>query len=620
MSETQKSSRRLLGIAAFLTILFVIPPAWGWHHQTAHKAINSNAVQLFQSTFESHSSKYARSSWLPDYLCTGTAVILPGGTSIVEGDLTFSVSEWIIEGGYYADEPEWTMALRHFYDPFSSNGVTYLTDTVPDGWGNPNVDAKTWALNHPENLDSWEEALLSYRLSMEVDDEERDRDLARAFRGLGETLHLLADMVQPAHVRNDSHPRDEPVEDTVRVKHVNKYGLNSPDPAVSIQGKSIEELFDILATFTSTRFYSCDSIYDVASGVMPRNDETPPANPQFSDMTLWDATYYATFSVGSIPMIQETLLGYILRTMGEPISSYSWCVPTAFADEQASVLIPIATNVGAAAIDRFLPTIDLQMTLSSATDGQVKVEGEMVHLIDNDPEWSKLGQGAIKYNGPGVLMRSDGKKLADVTFNDGTMEPLTVTVQDEGDDSQHIVYLQVDAGARQFKSKPAVPPEELKYPRVYEGTATRTVSITWEFDGGGSDSSTQTLDVQIKLWGNGNMEGFIGSTPSIYVGHQATSHEFYYTCPGGGTETIIHLTFGYSWDGRWQTDGSYDMQTSYYYEQAGLSGTYTDTQVFGSASYPERTFSPPKPCGSGETPVQVKVELTLQDVRLVSSG
>jgi hypothetical protein len=623
MTNTRRNSRRSLGIAATLATLFLLSPAWGWHHLTAHRAINENAIQVFLRDFGS-SPKYARSPWMTDYECTGVAVLVPGRVLIEEGERKFQTSVWIREGGYFADEPEWTMALRHFYDPFRASGVAHLTDTVPDGYGNPTTDAKTWALRHPENEDSWEAALQNYRRSMEVEGDDRDRHLARAFRGLGETMHLLADMVQPAHVRNDSHPHSEPIEDTVRVAMVNANGLNSSDPAVQYEGRSIEDWFDILATFTNTRFYSSDTIHDVANGVVPNNDENPNERPQFSDMTLNEAemTYYATFSVGSIPMIQETLTGYVWRTkFGLPPGKYAWHVPTDFADEHASVLIPIATHACAAAIERFFPTIDLEMTLSSASDEQTKVEGKMVHRIESDPEWTKLGHDAIKYNGPGVLMRSDGLKLADVRFVAGTMEPVTVSVKDKNDDTDYDVYLEVEAGARRFKSEPAPPPgAPPEFPRIYEGTATRTVFVEWEFGGGGSDSSTQTLDVQIKLWGRGSVEGFIGSTPGPYLGHQSTTHEFDYPCSPSKTDDLITLTFDYSWNGQWEPDGSYDMETSFYYQDAMFSGRFTDTEITGRASYPDRTFSIPRPCGSGEVSIQVRVELELDYVPWVRSG
>ena len=38
---------------------------------------------------------------------------------------------------------------------------------------------------------------------------EKDKLSAAAWRSLGETMHLIADMSVPSHVRNDSHPELE---------------------------------------------------------------------------------------------------------------------------------------------------------------------------------------------------------------------------------------------------------------------------------------------------------------------------------------------------------------------------------------------------------------------------
>ncbi len=636
--------QRSIGFAASLAVLFG-PPAWGWHHQTAHRAINESAVKLFVRNLGSR-PKYARSPWVTGHQCTGVGVTEPGSKSITEGDLTFSTSVWIREGGYYADEPEWTMALRHFYDPFSASGVTYLTDTIPDwyGLGNPNVDAKTWALNQPDNEDHWQSALQNYRSAMENAASDRNRSLARAFRGLGETLHLVADMTQPAHVRNDSHPKTEPVEDTVRLASVSDYGLNSPDPAVSITGETLEALFDNLAKFTNTRFYSSDTVYDAPSGVLPANDETPNALPQFSDMILRDATYHATFSVGEIPMVQETLTGYIRRKWGDPPDLYSWHVPAAFADAQASVLIPLATNAGAAIIDMFFPTIDLEMTLSSAPNGQITVEGQMIHRIEEDPEWAKLNQGAIKYNGSGKLMRSDGKKLADVYFTAGTMEPVTVSVQDEGDDSQYEIYLEVDAGARQFKSEPAQPPEEPEadFPRTYVATGTRTLTVEGEF-AGEALVNVQRIEVQITLRENGEVSGSISSPDGeatevpVIGGGTATvienSISAKTTCPenasnnAGQTVTVVKFTFGsVGWKGHWYQDGAYDMKFQSSYYDWTISGRFSDGGISGNLTWPDAQESPAGyesssfVCSRYESTAHSRIEWTFTSQRSTDTG
>src|SRR3990172_7950744 len=39
-------------------------------------------------------------------------------------------------------------------------------------------------------------------------DTERQANFAKTFKGLGHLIHLIQDVAQPAHVRNDAHPLD----------------------------------------------------------------------------------------------------------------------------------------------------------------------------------------------------------------------------------------------------------------------------------------------------------------------------------------------------------------------------------------------------------------------------
>jgi hypothetical protein len=144
----------------------------------------------------------------------------PGVTAtfIVEAEMSAPFPSWVAEGGYTADEPESYMALRHFYDPRkraldleTGRESTYLTD-VHDPWianllmgHNPRVDARAWALEVSPY--AWRVGANALDLPAQgASVEARRRAYGRAWRALGETLHLLADMTVPAHVRNDAHP------------------------------------------------------------------------------------------------------------------------------------------------------------------------------------------------------------------------------------------------------------------------------------------------------------------------------------------------------------------------------------------------------------------------------
>ena len=143
--------------------------------------------------------------------------------------------------------------------------------------------------------------------------------LRTAMRALGETMHLVADMTQPAHVRNDSHPGWEVTEDAVTgasASALTKY--TRVDGLVGLPlGNQVRDIMQTLSTYVNARFYSEDTIADAASGVLPRNGETPYANPNFSLFTakteLGDMIYSQNFGGKRIPMLRKepgTLYGY----------------------------------------------------------------------------------------------------------------------------------------------------------------------------------------------------------------------------------------------------------------------------------------------------------------------
>jgi hypothetical protein len=145
-----------------------------------------------------------------------------------------TVSGIITEGGYSADEPNLYVSVKHFYDPMALSGKHELTDQSSlHGLEYVAIPATEWALTRAENPYSLHNAMLNYKKSMEIPsdsqvaeipatgderdfagtptsvEEMRSMYLGKALRGLGEVMHLVADMTQPAHVRNDSHPKYE---------------------------------------------------------------------------------------------------------------------------------------------------------------------------------------------------------------------------------------------------------------------------------------------------------------------------------------------------------------------------------------------------------------------------
>jgi hypothetical protein len=436
-----------------LATLLVVPTvAMAWGNINAHPMINTEALAYFFA-HEGSGGKYKYSPVDRTTVYTGTGVLEGGWGNAPNGPISKNITGWLAHGGYSADEPEVFASLRHFYDPLALNGgVSYLTDHIDEFYpsANPEMDAKTWGLDADDNLYCWKKGLQSYKYAMEKTDS-REANLTFAYRALGETMHLFADMTQPAHVRNDSHPWAEPIEDNVTGAMVTASKGYPVDSRVSLAGLP-GNLFDQLATFTNQYFYSNDTIFDGPSDTLPYNEWAHYPSPQFKDLTYDPkrCVYSGTFNGIPVPMIEQTASTYVLEKLGYGDPNYH--VPPSYAPGLAGVLIPIAIHANAKMIDMFFPTINLTLTTTNIGNNQVRLEGQMTHDVAKDPAWQELGMGAIKYAGPGAVMTwSNGtaSKVADVIFDKGVMTPIDINVPLSGGSS---LYLQVTAGGRIFTS------------------------------------------------------------------------------------------------------------------------------------------------------------------------
>jgi hypothetical protein len=118
----------------------------------------------------------------------------------ITGPQTYAVFEWIGIGSILEDNAP--RFVNHFYNPLNGNG---LTRVFP-----PGIPSLTWALLPAGTLGqdySYNDAraylLLGLTSPLEAD---RQSNLALTFRSLGDTLHLIQDVAQPQHTRNDAHP------------------------------------------------------------------------------------------------------------------------------------------------------------------------------------------------------------------------------------------------------------------------------------------------------------------------------------------------------------------------------------------------------------------------------
>lgn len=477
-------SRPLALLIALLVILTAAPMALPWGQPT-HRQINLEAVKLFLSQWGGK-EKFVKAPLGKDALAKplrGTALVtsslLASGYKSAEASL--SAQAWIVNGGDWADEPHLYSSVRHFYDPLALSGAAYLTDQSEFHgiYDSPAIDGRTWGLTHPENPFCFFAALSAYKAAMEVredlplppaigsphfkttlslppkdHEDQRNLHLARAYRALGESMHMLGDMTQPAHVRNDSHPADEPIETATFGDHVRQAAAapfidSRIRPYIASAGGTLQapaELFHRVAFFVNETFYTLDTIYDKASKVFPNNGLKGYPSPQLSHLAVEKKKipgfmgerevrrFYGVFDGEKAAMIQDRLSFHWFDPDQSFLSDFDgfkekggravaaglgrlgpFQIPHAFAAEQGRILLPLAIYGCADMIYLFFPTMELRVQYKETEleeEGDdpealparaVEVTAAMKHHQDKDPAW-KANDLAIQYSGPGLLV------------------------------------------------------------------------------------------------------------------------------------------------------------------------------------------------------------------------
>lgn len=404
---------------------------------------------------------------------------------------------WVMEGGYSADEPELYASFRHFYDPLKAaqGQPAHLTDhldeigddlrtmgRILDEVGlegseelidalaaNPQVDARGWAIDGDagegwgDNAYCWNEGLEAMRRAFEsVDGPEKSREFAHAWRALGETMHLLADMTLPAHVRNDSHPglpinwslvtgNRNPGLGKMRADAYESYasggvildaGKHALVPTAQAAIESSADplaLFHAVALFTNENFFSSDTV----SGVMDYRGIPFPVSsangmPDYPAPKLQADQYD--------PETGE----YVTRLDGRPVclAHESWLAAAGWGEadpmvnfdcavSQAGVLIPVAMAGNARLLEWYVPRLELEITEVDTDNDTVK--GVLTHHTEDsaydapltfnttDGTFSALRLNGMTQN-PDDFIFTIADNVLTVTYNDdvaGNMESLS---------------------------------------------------------------------------------------------------------------------------------------------------------------------------------------------------
>lgn len=145
---------------------------------------------------------------------------------------TYQIRRWIQDGAGFEDDGTYFDAvagtaryLNHFHNPLHQRGDLFKP------WRNAGLDdyilgvvhvhgqsSVLWAQNKGANdvdtmanpLWSWQGVREAYYQAFTAQAKaDREASFARVFAGLGHLIHLIQDMAQPDHVRNDAHPSDD---------------------------------------------------------------------------------------------------------------------------------------------------------------------------------------------------------------------------------------------------------------------------------------------------------------------------------------------------------------------------------------------------------------------------
>jgi hypothetical protein len=385
------------------------------------------------------------------------------------------MKEWIKDGGYSADEPEYTMALVHFYDP--TKAKPYLTDQqflvefgnlFFEDFQNPRISAVDWAFDR-DRTDlmyftqdySWNDALFYYSLAL-ADDSHDNEFYGRAWRAVGETMHLISDMTVPAHVRNDGHAWSDPYEESVKGREVIDYKDGNPLD-LNYDSGTLEELMIRIATEVNENFFSADTIpcrIINSSGIV---DVEKYSQPSLKGLSLDADGYY--HSPTGIKLAHEHVWN------GRYSSAYIRQLDGEVLDDQRSVLIPTAIRASAEVLDRFLPRFEARLSVEKylpddldddmyilhATLTRVPTEQDAwkdedllvrngAYLIEEPPdgektEWELLLEDAISFNDftafyefkPGTIIQMKYDLGGYVIMSNKVVIPRTTTSPPEQD-------------------------------------------------------------------------------------------------------------------------------------------------------------------------------------------
>lgn len=492
----------------YIIMVFIIFPynAVAWNNADAHMEINRHAFEFFE-LYKMPKDSSLKNTCLCGENSIGSAWDKNDGVEQINQKFkpgqnlkTKNIKEWIIQGGFSADEPEGPMALRHFYDPLRNSGEIWITDQQflinflnkfsSSVIRNPQIDAKTWAIDYNDRGDegklhneriflaqdySWYDAKKYFILAL-AEDESSNKYYGMAWRSVGETMHMVSDMTLPAHVRNDGHaalglyfglidPKTpifgkmlavvdpDPIEYYTDDKDVRNNCCRSPSPSI-LYDQPIDSLMKDLALWTNKNFLSKDTI-PVPGQRLMANGYPVYMSPNITGIVDKE---YIWHNVDRKP----TRLVHVTSVLFS--NDYNYDIDSAVKNSQNALLIPTAIRASETVLDRFLPRFSATMQIQIDSSNNYMLHGEL-KFDDKYNEWLPiLKDKRFKINN-GAYVVINGKRINIPKQINGDYTEFTTKIDANPGDT---VYLEYDFGGYVIESEPYHIPESVSKQRLGE--------------------------------------------------------------------------------------------------------------------------------------------------------
>ncbi|MBI3617912.1 MAG: hypothetical protein HY210_06830 [Candidatus Omnitrophica bacterium] len=255
--------------------------------------------------------------------------------------------------------------VYHFYDPLNEKGLAGF-DPAP-----------VWGYRHTTpffNEFSWVEARDALYAGLTSETlEAREKSYAKVFRSLGQIIHLVEDMAQPSHVRNDphsSHYESQAGAFLLNPSHLEEWAQSNSGYVTTFANTasgprsvvSFDDPFETLALYSNENFFSDDTIFK--NYALPAKDETnytdsflqtgilgQPAQVLAEDGHIYEVPYITKTS-GGYKLAQVGYFGQSLVQLNE-FRDLAFQIDDEVARENAQILIPQAVAYSAGLLDYF---------------------------------------------------------------------------------------------------------------------------------------------------------------------------------------------------------------------------------------------------------------------------